>query len=160
MTDEEALSIIREAFAMPRPARFTDHPGCCECADHEALLQQRDHDSLAYDDLGSGAWDPITRCQPDAFAYWMPALTRIVLAPEDPQWGWYGAQLFRSQLCWDGPRNWRWAYCSPEQRAAVSGLIEHVIDTRAELIRDYDMEHVMLQALEIWSDDGGQAPPG
>ncbi len=154
MTDEEVLSMLRTAFDLPRPARFTDHPGCEECAEHDELLQQRDHETLSYDDVGSGAWNPITMCQPDAFAYWLPALARIALAPEDPQWGWYGEQLFRSELCWDGPRNWRWAYCTPEQRRAVATLVEHVIDTRADLVKECDIEYEMLSALEIWSDAG------
>jgi hypothetical protein len=155
MTDDEVLNILRQAFAsVQRPEHFTDHPGCSECAEHDETLQQRDHDSLSYDDVGSAGWNPITMCQPQAFAYWLPALARIALAPEHPQWGWYGEQLFRSELRWDGPRNWRWAYCTPEQRRGVATLIEHVIDTRAALIREYDIEHEMLEVLEIWSDAG------
>ncbi len=145
---------MRDVFALERPARFTNHPGCEECAEHDELLQQRTHETLSYDDVGSAAWNPITMCQPDAFAYWLPALARIALAPPDDHWGWYGEQLFGSQLCWDGPRNWRWAYCSPEQRMAVAALIEHVIDTRTGLIREYTIENQILQALDIWSDAG------
>jgi len=60
----------------------------------------------------------------------------------------------RNELSWDGPRNWRWAYCAPEQRRAVAALIEHVIETRTELISDYGMDDEMLDVLEIWSDVG------
>ena len=154
MTDDEVLTLLREAFAMPRPVRFTDHPYCEECAEHDATLQQHTPDTLGYAEVGSGAWNAITMCQPDAFAYWLPALARIVLAPEDEHWGWYGDQLFDSQLRWDGPRNRRWAFCSPEQRRTVATLIEHVIDTRSELIEKYNLEHEMLDALSIWSDAG------
>jgi hypothetical protein len=93
-------------------------------------------------------------CQPDAFAYWLPALARIALAPEDEQWGWYGDQLFDGQLRWDGPRNWRWAYCTPAQRRVVATLIEHVIDTRSDQIESYNLEHEMLDVLSIWSYAG------
>jgi hypothetical protein len=155
MTDEEALRVLGDAFGVvDRPERFTDHPGCCECAEHDATLQQRDHTSLSHDDVGSAAWNPITMCTPDAFAYWLPALARIALAQEHERWGWYGEQLFRWELAWDGPRNQRWAYCTPEQRRAVALLLEHVIESRAELVREYGIEDAILRVFETWSDDG------
>jgi hypothetical protein len=154
MTDDEVLMLLREAFAMPRPERFTNHPGCEECAEHDETLQAHTLDSLSYAEVGSAGWNPITMCQPDAFAYWLPALARIALAPEDEHWGWYGDQLFDGQLRWDGPRNWRWAYCTPAQRRVVATLIEHVIDTRSDQIESYNLEHEMLDVLSIWSDAG------
>jgi len=158
MTDDEVLGLLRAAFAsVERPEHFTDHPYCSECAEHDETLQQHTLESLSYTEVGSAAWNPIVMCQPYAFAYWMPALARICLAPEDEYWGWYGDILLRSDLRRDGPRNERWAYCTPEQRAAVAGFIEHVIDTRSELIKKYDMEHELLDVLGIWSDAGDQA---
>ena len=146
--------VLREAFAMSRPARFTHHPGCSECAEHDETLQTHTLESLGYQEVGSAAWNPIVMCQPDAFAYWIPALARIVLMPADTNWGWYGDILLRSDLRRDGPRNERWVYCTPAQRATVATFIEHVIDTRAPLVEQYDMEHEMLEVLAIWSDTG------
>ena len=154
MTDDAVLQLVQDTFKMPRPANFTDHGCCSECAEHDQTLQAHTLDSLGYAEVGSAAWNPITMCQPDAFAYWMPALGRIVLEPEDPYWGWYGEQFFRNELCWDGPRNARWAYCTPAQRRTVAALIEHVVDPRSELIAKYDMEYEMLRALEVWWDAG------
>jgi hypothetical protein len=90
---------------------------------------------------------------PRAFAYYLPALARIVLGPEHPVWAWYGQQLF-AQLSWNGPRNERWEFCSPEQRRAVAILLEHVLETRPELIAQYDCQHDLLHTLEIWWDAG------
>ena len=91
-------------------------------------------------------------CQPDAFAYWLPALARVCLEPPDPTWGWYGDLLLTSDLRRDGPRNERWAYCTPDQRAAVVTFIEHLIDTRSALLKEYDLEHEALDVLTIWTD--------
>ena len=154
MTDDEVLATLLDAFTMPRPEHFTNHPFCSECAEHDETLQKHTHETLGYAEVGSAAWNPIVMCQPDAFAYWMPALARICLGPEDEYWGWYGDTLFHSDLRRDGPRNERWAYATPAQRAAVAGFIEHVIETRAGLIEKYDMEHEMLGVLSIWSEKG------
>jgi hypothetical protein len=154
MTDAEILEELKAAFAVPRPEHFTNHPGCSECAEHDETLQGFDLETLHQKVIGSGSWSPITMCQPDAFAYWMPALARICLGPQDDYFGWYGELLFESDLRRDGPRNERWAYCSPEQRTAVAHFIEHVIDTRGELIAEYDLQHVMLDVFDIWSDGG------
>jgi hypothetical protein len=34
-----------------------------------------------------------------------------------------------------------------------------VIETRADLIAEYDMQHEVLDAYTIWSDDGTTSPP-
>ena len=160
MTDDEVLRLLQVTFAVERPAHFTNHPGCSECAEHDDTLQAHTLESLGYAEVGSAAWNPITMCTPEAFGYWLPALARICLAPEDTHWGWYGDQLFTSDLRRDGPRNERWAYCTPVQRTAIAHFVEHVIDTREGLIEDYDLQHEMLDVLSIWSDAGDSAGDG
>ena len=156
MTNEEVLSGLREAFMMARPARFTNHPGCDECAEHDETLQAHTLDSLTCCVVNQPAWAPITMCQPDAFAYWMPALARICLEGEDPACGWYGELLITSDLRRDGPRNERWAYCSAVQRGAIASFLEHVIDTQSALLQAYNLEHEALDVLSIWSDQDEQ----
>ena len=163
MTDDEAIALVRAAFAdIERPEHFTNHQHCDECFEHDETLRSFDPDSLPRDVLTDGSWDPITMTTPPAFAYYLPGLARIVLGPPDPVWAWYGQQLC-SQLSWNGPRNERWDFCTPEQRRAVATLLEHVLETRQELIESYDCQHDLLHALEIWwetgeatADDGGE----
>jgi hypothetical protein len=151
-TDAEILALVRESFAAPRPDHFTDHPGCCECAEHDATLQAHDLDSISAKEIGSQAWDPITMCTDEAFQYWMPALARLTLGPDDDYFGWYGDSLL-SQLERDGPRNSRWQSCSPAQRRAVAALLEHVFETQAERMCPDDL-HQFARVMQIWSDEG------
>jgi hypothetical protein len=150
-TDAEVLLLIRDAFAAPRPEHFTNYAHCCECAEHDATLQGRELATLSMDEIGSPAWDPITFCSPEAFKYWFPALARHTLDEPHDYWGWYGDTLL-SQLERDGPRNERWLACTPEQRQAVVTLLEHIFETRAALIEDYDLLHRFARVIEIWSD--------
>lgn len=152
-TDDEVLALVRDAFAVPRPEHFTNYMHCCECAEHDATLLAKDLDTLSMDEAGSQAWDPITFCQPEAFKYWMPALARLALEEPHDYWGWYGDTLVQ-QLERDGPRNERWVACTPEQRRAVVGLLEHVFDTCAGLIEEYDLLHQFARVMAIWADEG------
>ncbi len=151
-TDVEIWERVRSAFIMPRPEHFTDHAGCCECAEHDATLQKHDLESISSKEIGSQAWDPITMCTDEAFQYWMPALARLTLGPDDDYFGWYGDSLL-SQLEWDGPRNMRWQSCTREQRHAVSALLEHVFATHAHRIHESDFDR-FTRATAIWSDPG------
>ncbi|HXK33624.1 MAG TPA: DUF6714 family protein [Dehalococcoidia bacterium] len=153
MGDDEILAVMRDAFAAPRPEHFTNFQHCCECAEHDATLMSRDIDTLTQDDVGMQSWDPICFATEEAFAYYLPALARLALGPEHPQWGWYGEQLIR-HLEMDGARNRRWTHCSPVQRRAVARLLEHISDTRRDLVRAYDLEPELLRAWEAWADAG------
>jgi hypothetical protein len=113
-------------------------------------LQGRERDTLAIEDVGSQAWNPITMCTPEAFSYWMPALARLALQPLPRGHDWYG-YIILFELRWDGPRNQRWLACTPEQRRAVAALLEHLFDSRPDDIRLYDCGHELLEALAIWS---------
>jgi hypothetical protein len=136
---------------LARPEQFTDHPGCCECAEHDALLMSRDRDTLAIEDVGSQAWNPITMTTPEAFKYFLPALARLALEPVPKDWDWYG-YIVLFELRWDGPGNVRREACTPVQRQAVVALLEHLFDTRTGDVRLYDCENELLEALAVWSE--------
>ena len=154
MTDEEMLALVSRAFAsVERPEHFTHYTHCCECAEHDETLRSRDVDTLTFDDLGNGSWDPMAFVSPQGFAYFLPTLARLALSDPHPTWGWLGPQL-----CWylelDGRRNRRWVYFTAEQRDAVRALLEHIFDTRMDLIRDYGCEHELLRTIAVWVDRG------
>jgi hypothetical protein len=155
-TDDEVLTSLRAAFAdCPRPEHFVEHTHCRECAEHDATLLAREVSSLSHADVGSPGWDPVCFVTPEGFAYYLPALARLALAPEHPEWGWYGPQLL-FHLAYDGKRNTRWARCTPEQRRAVAGLLEHIFATRAGMLEPFD-ERPFFEAMEVWSDAGDEA---
>jgi hypothetical protein len=156
--DEVIIGALTRAFgSLPRPEHSTHHTHCDECWEHDELLQQRTLATLAIEDVGSQAWNPITMCTPEAFAYWLPALARLALEPEPVGWDWYG-YIILFELRWDGARNERWAKCSPEQRLTVARLLEHLDATRSESIGRYDCSRELMQAWEIWSDAGEPTP--
>jgi hypothetical protein len=159
VTDAEILDSIARAFAAcPRPEHFTDHTHCCECAEHDATLLSSDVETLSAEEVGSGACDPICFVTPEGFAYYLPALARLALAPEHPQWGWYGPQLF-FHLAYDGARNARWAHCTPDQRRAVATLLEHIFETRSDPLQAHNLP-LFFQAQEVWSDAGDDDSSG
>ena len=154
-TDAEVLADVSRVFgAVSRPAKFTDHAGCSECEEHDETLQAHTTESLTANEIGSAGWNPITMCTPDAFRYWMPALARLALTPEDDTWGWSGELLIQSHLRRNGPRNERWLACTPDERECIARFLEHVIETRDDIIQRYDMQHQVLDAFSIWSDRG------
>lgn len=87
----------------------------------------------------------------------MPALARLALDPVPQGWDWYG-YIILFELRWNGPRNERWLYCSPQQRPAVAALLEHLYSSRSDAIALYDCAYELMEALEIWSDAGDASP--
>lgn len=153
-SDVEILDRVRGVFAScPRPERFTNHPFCGECEEHHETLASRDLDTLCFDDIGNGAWDPTTMATPEAFAYYMPALARLALDDPHPTWGWFGPQLL-FQLERDGPRNERWQAMTAAQRATVVALLDHIVETRAELLDAYDATDELFRVRRIFEDAG------
>lgn len=153
-TDPEVLEAVRQAFgAIARPEHFTNRAHCDECWEHDELLRARDLASLTIEDVGSMAWNPITMATPRGFAYYLPALTRLALEQMPAKLDWYG-YIILFELRRDGPRNERWQFCKREQRGAVVGFLEHLYATRAKEIEVYQCEYELLEALEIWSDEG------
>ncbi|MCC6388453.1 MAG: hypothetical protein IT302_13850 [Dehalococcoidia bacterium] len=156
MTEDAAmLGRVRDAFAScTRPERFTNHPCCEECEEHQQTLASRDLDTLCFDDIGDGAWDPITMATPEAFAYYLPALARLALDEPHGTLGWFGPQLM-FHLERDGPRNERWRAMTPEQRDMVVALLDHIIETRAVLIDTYwSCPEALFRARSVYADRG------
>lgn len=149
-SDAELLETIRQAFSTcPRPLHFTNHTHCCECAEHDQLLLSRDPDTLSIEDAGNAGWDPICFVSPEGFAYYLPALARLALS--DPQQhDWYGVQLL-FHLCYDGARNARIEACTTEQRRLVVTLLEHIVETRTQLVETYDCFDQLAGVIEYWS---------
>jgi hypothetical protein len=151
-SDTQILETIQQAFTpCPRPPHFTNHLHCSECAEHDEELRSRDVQTLRIEDVGNPGWDPICFVSPEGFAYYVPALARLVLAQPDASYGWYGQQ-FLFHLGSYGPRSERLRACTPEQRRSVVGLLHHILDTRAELVDSYRCADDLFSAIEFWSD--------
>lgn len=141
--------------AVERPEHFTHYQHCCECAEHDATLQQRDPQSLRYEDLNPG-WDPICFVTDAGFRYYFPGLVRLALSGSADS---YYLDQFLFHLTYDGPRNRRWQSFSPEQRRYVVQLLEHLLETSTvEIERNHDEESLLL-AIEIWSEEETTASP-
>ncbi len=151
--DRAIVASIEAAFAPePRPAAFTNHPGCSECADHDAVLQSRDLETLSIAEIGNAAWDPICMVTADGWRYYLPALCRIALEADPSD---YLEQLL-FHLIGDGPGNRRVVVCSVEQQAAVTGFLWHLVATREAEMTDFRLED-LLRAIEIWDASPGSS---
>lgn len=148
--DAEILAGVRQAFAAcPRPEHFTNHEHCDECFDHDEALRAKDLETLSMADVGNPGWDPICFVTDAGFRYIFPALARLALE-SDYQNPYVDQLIFH--LTYDGPGNRRILACSPEQRRAVSGLLEHLLHTRAELVDQCKCAGELLLAIEYWSE--------
>jgi hypothetical protein len=158
-SDPQILTSFQRAFAgCARPDHFTNYTHCSECAEHDEVLRSRDLDTLSLQDVGNPGWDPICFISPAGFAYYLPALARLALAPPDGYSGWYGPQLL-FHLRYNGQRNDRILACTPEQRQCVVGLLHHILETPAELVDSYSSSDELLRAIEDWSDDFSPVMP-
>jgi hypothetical protein len=149
--DQEIIIAVRDAFgAEPRPAHFTNHSHCCECAEHDGLLSSRDPDGLKLEDVNNAGWDPICFTTPEGFKYYLPALVRLALESA-ASGGWYLPQLL-FHLIADGPQTRRVACCTRAQRRAIVGFLWHMVESRSELIVEYRIEEELERAIGIWSE--------
>ena len=72
------LEKIRALFAdVSRPAHFTDHTHCEECAEHDATLQAYDCADLPAEVVLNPGWDPICFVTPAGFRYLFPRLCAL-----------------------------------------------------------------------------------
>lgn len=151
-TDAATLAEIDTVFGdVERPEHFTDFSHCEECAEHDALLRERDRESLRFEDIGNPGWDPICFCSASGIAYYFPALARLALAEPTPTQGWYADQLL-FHLYSGYTENRFFQYCSIAQRQAVSRFIGHIIETRASVIDTYAAADEFLRCHELWRD--------
>ena len=154
MNEHEKL--IKEASEVSgkveRPQHFTDYEHCCECAEHDDTLRAFDPDTITREALGHAGWDPVTFATDTGFRYYLPALIRMALTQSGD--GCYIDQ-FLSQVIRDGPRNSRWQACTAEERAVVLKALHALLEDRTEDVDNWLDADRLMQAIEIWSDDGG-----
>ena len=133
----EVLQDITSAFAdVPRPAHFTDHEHCCECAEHDETLRVHDPDTIAIAQL-SPAWDPICFATIEGYLYYVPGLARLALGTGDA----YYLDQFLSNL-----RSDRMSAFNLAQRRAVLRLLEHILGSMLDEIWSSDL-HLLDQLI-------------
>jgi hypothetical protein len=126
--DAQVVAWIDKAFAgSAKPEHFTDYTHCCECAEHDQLLIDRDRQTLRIEDVGNAGWDPICFCSAAGIAYYFPALARFSLAPPTREFGWYGDQLM-FHLTSGLLDNRFLQHCNAAQREAVAALLRRLED--------------------------------
>lgn len=149
-TDTEVLRQVNQVFkASPRPAHFTNYTHCEECAEHDEALGSRTVDTLQRDDAGTMASDPFCFTSPDGFKYYFPALARISLE-NPPKDQWYGYQLL-FHLTSSGRENQFYVEFDDRQRRAVVAFLQHLGETRQQLLAQNLCDHTHSEALRIWS---------
>jgi hypothetical protein len=150
-SDADVLEAVQAAFARcKRPEHFTNYWHCEECAEHDELLRSRDNDTLQEEDVGNPGWDPLCYVDPEGFGYFFPALARMSLAEPSPTRGWYGQQLL-FHVNYDGKANRHLLAFDMDQRQAVALLLQHIGETRAQLVAEYLCIDDIVKALQTWS---------
>lgn len=148
---QQLVDEAADVFAkVPRPEHFTDHTHCCECAEHDEVLQKFTPETITREALGHAGWDPMTFATDAGFRYYLPALIRMTLTKEDDE---YYIDQFLSQVIRDGPRNSRWVACTMEERNVVLKVLHALLEKRTEEVDNWLDADRLLQAIEIWSDD-------
>lgn len=145
----DIIESARTVFAgIERPAHFTNHTHCCECAEHDEELQPFTPDDLTLEALGNMGWDPITFCTDQAFRYLLPGLIRIVLTED-------GEENYYEQFLWhvtpQGEYN-RHAACSTEERIVVAQALAWLLENRSAEIEREMCSTELLYALETWTE--------
>ena len=153
---DEFLRKANKVFSkVQRPEHFTDYQHCCECAEHDDTLSAHTPDTITREALGHAGWDPVTFATDSGFRYYLPALMRMALTRTGDD---YYIDQFLSQVIRDGPRNSRWRACTAEQRTVVRDALLLLLEQRLDEIEEnYDADRLM-QAIDIWSDDGESSP--
>lgn len=152
MNDMDVLSVVAAAFEeCCRPEHFTDHTHCCECAEHDELLRNRNRDTLTLADVGNPGWDPICFVTNDGFKYYFPALARLALIEPTDKHGWYLEQLLFHLNDKDTPQNRRRA-CPRKQRDAIVCFLRYVQETRYDILREYRCDDQLKDTIALWAN--------
>lgn len=147
----EKAEIINRAFEVfnihPRPDKFTDHPGCCECAEHNETLSAATPQTIARTGLGTMSWDPITFTTPAAFRYYLPGLIRTVLTSR-------GDESYYEQFLWHMGKSSvaadMFAGFSGEEQQVVAACLDYLFENRITEIEQECLEDELLAAMELW----------
>ena len=152
MSDMQIVDEATEVFGkVARPEHFTDFTHCSECAEHDGTLSAHTPDTITREALGHAGWDPITFATDSGFRYFLPALIRMALTGTGDD---YYIDQFLSQVIRDGPRNTRWCACTVEERTVLRKALNWLLEERAEDIDNNLDADQLMQAIDIWSDDG------
>src|SRR5262245_20157123 len=117
--ETELIERVRRACAeVSRPDHFTDYTHCCECAEHDATLQGASPERIGLAELGNPGWDPICFITPVGYRYYLPALARLALGR--------GQEYYLDQFLFHLTTPGRAECLTPEQRAALSALLQHI----------------------------------
>ncbi len=141
---EEAKRI----FNVDRPLHFTNYKHCCECAEHDVTLQNKDIDTISINELGKPGWDPICFCSVIGKKYYFPALVRLTIDTMEDE---FYLDQFLFHLIFEGVDNNFYKECSVEQKEFIASFIEYLITDYDEKL-DYELlTEDALKAHEIWS---------
>lgn len=147
--DQKVREEIAQAFGrVERPLRFQPDVGDREFDDYEDLLQSSTVESITRHDLRYG-WDPLTSCCGQGVAHFFPAMARIALDPPDEPWEWYGEQML-FHLTYQGQENRFLCFCDIDQRLAVIHLVEHLQQSRKELIDECLAQEQFEECVKLW----------
>ena len=149
MTDSDVVAAVDQAFAAPKPARFFPNDGDPESDEHNALLSDRDRTTLLLSDVDNAGWDPVCACSAEGFAYYFPALARFTLCDPSYSYYWYADQLIYLISRNSGDNRFL-LFCSRQQREAVAMLVQHLIETRHDLIASHSQPSDFESCLELW----------
>jgi hypothetical protein len=55
-------------------------------------------------------------------------------------------------LIGDGPQNRRVVCCTRPQQQGVVAFLWHIVESRSDLVAEYELEEEIQSAIEIWSE--------
>ncbi len=125
MDKDQVLADIDRVFGdLPRPEPLCRNPNhCCECAEHEEVLQSVTPQTIGLEQVGSPAWDPICYVSDAGFRYFMPGLSRLALGSGDA----YYLDQFLFHL-----DSGRVDILNEEEKKAVAQLLDHVLEAMCD----------------------------
>jgi hypothetical protein len=139
----------RKIFNTPKPEHFTNFTHCEECLEHDQVLLGSSVDSIDFEELGYPGWDPICHVDTEGFIYYFPAFVRLCISSNNDLS--YISQ-FLFHINYDGKNNKYTLAFSKEQREFTLKFLEHLMETKLDVISLYGDEDMLLSAIEIWSD--------
>jgi len=155
--DEEGERIVAtfaEIFAdVPRPAHFTNHTHCEECAEHDAVMRSRDRATLRLEDVDNLGWNPVVFLTPEGFRYYLAALVRVAFESEDEG---FLSDLVSFHLRVDC--EWHFELLTTRECEVVLELIQSVRTDFASVLEEDGADDGEIEAVErYWRGRAGRA---
>ncbi len=138
--------------AFARPARFHEHfASDPEAADHESLLQARNRQTLALDDVAGIGYNPISGISPEGMAYFMPRLVELALdlesisrSEQEPYLWCFVLQISPEKA----PK--QFALFEDQHCRFLCKILQAIWEEHEELIREGCFEVEFQNTLEFW----------